>query len=136
MASSRCISIRLQVTTVSARQLCLTSRTAVVGTIYVRHLPLGMSTVKNNICDNIEGPASRLEAEPDKEKLISTLESFHVLHSQNKYRLSDERFRIVTLELVKLWRTKNLEQAYQRAKFLPNDELCKSVIKQYEDSLP
>jgi|ERR1041384_340288 hypothetical protein len=79
---------------------------------------------------------SRLEAEPDKEKLISTLESFHVLHSQNKYRLSDERFRIVTLELVKLWRTKNLEQAYQRAKFLPNDELCKSVIKQYEDSLP
>lgn len=79
---------------------------------------------------------SRLEAESDKEKLISTLESFHVLHSQNKYRLSDESFRIVTLELVKLWRGKNLEQAYQRAKLLPSDELCKSVIKQYEDSLP
>lgn len=79
---------------------------------------------------------SKLNAETDKEKLLSTLESFHVLHSQNKYRLSDERFKIVTIELVRLWRDKSLEQAYSRAKLFPDDELCGSVIKQYEDSLP
>jgi hypothetical protein len=79
---------------------------------------------------------SKLSTETDKEKLLSTLESFHVLHTQNKYRLSDERFKIVSIELVKLWRDKRLEQAYSRAKLFPDDELCKSVIKQYEDSLP
>ena len=79
---------------------------------------------------------SRLNAEIDKEKLLSTLESFHVLHTQNKYRLSDERFKIVTVELVRVWRDRNVEQAYSRAKLFPDDELCRSVIKQYEDSLP
>lgn len=79
---------------------------------------------------------SKLKTETDKEKLLSTLESFHILHTQNKYRLSDERFKIVTVELARLWRDKSLEQAYAHAKLFPEDELCKSVIKQYEDSLP
>src|ERR1041384_7005572 len=64
-------------------------------------------------CEEVFFP--RLQAEPDKEKLISTLESFVVFHSHNKYRLSDEMFSKVVLELAKLWPTKNLEQAYQRA---------------------
>ena len=40
------------------------------------------------------------------------------------------------MNLVRLWRDKSLEQAYSRAKLFPDDELCRSVIKQYEDSLP
>lgn len=79
---------------------------------------------------------SKLETEADKEKLISTLESFYVLHTQGKYRLADDRFKILTIELVRLWRDRNLEQAYTRAQSFPNDELCRAVIRQYEDSLP
>lgn len=79
---------------------------------------------------------AKLETEQDKEKLIHTLESFYILHTQNKYRLSGDRFRMVNVELVKLWRDKNLEQAYVRAQHHPDDEICSSVIKQYEDSLP
>lgn len=79
---------------------------------------------------------SKLETETDKEKLINTLESFYILQTNNKYKLSDDRFRIVIIELVKLLRDSHLEQAYRHARHYPDDELCRSVIKQYEDSLP
>jgi very-short-patch-repair endonuclease len=79
---------------------------------------------------------AKLDTEADKEKLINTLESFYVLHTQKKYQLAGERFKLVTVELVRLWRDKNLEQAYHRARLFPTDELCQSVIKEYEDALP
>lgn len=79
---------------------------------------------------------SNLERETDKEKLISTLETFYVLQTEGKYHLAEDKFRIVIVELVKLWRGKDLKQAYSRAKNFPDDELCREVIKNYEDSLP
>ncbi len=79
---------------------------------------------------------SNLERETDKEKLVNTLETFHLLHTGRKYHLAEDKFRIVIVELVKLWRDKNLEQAYLRAKNFPDDELCRAIIKEYEDSLP
>jgi hypothetical protein len=79
---------------------------------------------------------SNLERETDKEKLVNTLETFHLLHTGHKYHLAEDKFRIVIVELVKLWRDKNLEQAYSRAKNFPDDEVCRAIIKEYEDSLP
>lgn len=79
---------------------------------------------------------SNLERETDKEKLVNTLETFHLLHTGRKYHLAEGKFRIVIVELVKLWRDKNLEQAYLRAKNFPDDELCRVIIKECEDSLP
>ncbi|MFL6229316.1 MAG: hypothetical protein ACJ741_11105 [Pyrinomonadaceae bacterium] len=79
---------------------------------------------------------SKLDAEADKESLVSTLESFHLLHTSGKYRLPDERFKAVTVELVKLWSDKSLAQAYQRARHFPDDEACRDVIARYEATLP
>lgn len=79
---------------------------------------------------------SKVGEEQNKEKLLSTLETFYVLHEQRKYRLSDDKFKILIVELVKIWREKDLEQAYTRAKRCPDNEICKALIKQYEDSLP
>lgn len=77
-----------------------------------------------------------LEGEEYKEKHMRTLETFYILHNERKHQLSEEKFRIIVVELVKLWRGKDLTQAYTRAKQLPNDDLCKEVIKEYKDSIP
>lgn len=79
---------------------------------------------------------SNLAKEQDKETLLSTLESFYMLHIEKKHKLSDERFKVLIHEIVKIWKERNLELAYSRAKHCLDDELCQSVIKQYEDSLP
>lgn len=77
-----------------------------------------------------------LETEDNKERHINNLESFYVLHKESKHILSEEKFRVITVELTKLWRDKDLKQAYSRAKHFPNDDFCREVIKEYEDSVP
>lgn len=77
-----------------------------------------------------------LESEEYKERHMRTLETFYILHTERKHQLSQEKFRIVVVELVKLWRNKDLKQAYARAKQFANDDLCREVIKEYEDSIP
>ncbi len=77
-----------------------------------------------------------LETEDNKEMHINNLESFYVLHKERKHILSEEKFRVVVVELVKLWRNKDLKQAFSRAKHFPNDDFCQEVIKEYTDSIP
>lgn len=79
---------------------------------------------------------NNLENEEDKVKHMSTLETFYILHNERKHELSQEKFRIVVVELVKLWRKKDLSQAYTRAKHFSNDDLCKEVIEEYKDTIP
>jgi hypothetical protein len=79
---------------------------------------------------------SKVGEEQEKEKLLNTLETFYVLHEQRKYRLSDTNFEALIVELVNLWREKDLEQAYTRAKHCPDNEVCKVLISQYEETLP
>ena len=87
-----------------------------------------------NTCETVF--FSGLAKEKDGEKLLSTLETFYMLHTERKHRLSEERFKVLIHEIVKIWKEKNLEQAYLRAKKYPDDELCQLVIKQYEATLP
>lgn len=79
---------------------------------------------------------ANLENEENKVKHMSTLETFYILHNERKHPLGEEKFRIVVVELVKLWRNKDLKQAYTRAKQFANDDLCREVILEYEDSIP
>ena len=79
---------------------------------------------------------TNLENEENKVKHMRTLETFYILHTERKHQLSQDKFRIVIVELVKLWRNKDLKQAYTRAKHFSNDDLCREVIKEYEDSIP
>ena len=79
---------------------------------------------------------SELGKEQDKERLLSTLETFYVLHVHKKYHLSDDNFELLIVELVNIWREKDLQQAYSRAKQCPENETCQALIQQYEISLP
>lgn len=79
---------------------------------------------------------SQLGKEKDKEGLLSTLETFYALHVHRKYHLSDDNFKLLIVELVNIWREKDLQQAYLRAKHCPDNETCQTLIQQYENSLP
>lgn len=79
---------------------------------------------------------SKLGEDQNEGILLSNLETFYALHKGKKHILSDARFNILVREVVSIWKDKDLHQAYDRAKNCPNDELCQSVIKQYENSIP
>lgn len=78
----------------------------------------------------------KVENGNDLENHVGTFESFFVLHREQRYLLSEERFRIVTVSLVKLWRKKDLKEAYQRAQLFPTNQYCAEVIKEYESLIP
>lgn len=54
---------------------------------------------------------SNLEKEKKEPSFANNLATFHMLHSHNKYLLSNQNFKSTILELVKFWETKDLNQA-------------------------
>jgi hypothetical protein len=62
-----------------------------------------------------------------RKDITDNLETLHALHLRNFYKLSDENYKTLILEIVK---RKNLNDALFYAKFLPNEEICKNIIQQ------
>jgi hypothetical protein len=64
------------------------------------------------------------------------LEQFHGLHeSRNfKFKLSDEDYKKLIVRIVEV--ENDLAYAYKYATKFPEEEICKQVIKQYQDELP
>lgn len=61
---------------------------------------------------------------PDKE-ISEYLDTLYILHNGNFYKLSDENYKLLILELVK---RKPLQEAANYAKSFPEEELSKTVI--------
>ena len=78
----------------------------------------------------------KLGEEQDEAELLSNLEIFYSLHKQKKHILPDDRFKILIREMVGIWKGRDLQQAYERAKNCHDDDLCRSVIEQYEKLPP
>ena len=79
---------------------------------------------------------SNISIEERKTSFINNLATFHALHDSGKYELSEVNYKNTILKLVALWKVNDLKEAYKFAKELPENELCKQIIKEYEDSLP
>jgi hypothetical protein len=76
-------------------------------------------------------------SEPSKEKKEELLERFYLLHEGKTYRLSDQNYESLIVELVKARKDKGrLEEAYSYAKKSPQNAFCIEVICQYEATLP
>jgi hypothetical protein len=56
------------------------------------------------------------------------LETLYLLHHGKFYRLTDENYKTLIIEIVK---RKNLKEAYTYATKLPNEEICKKVISEF-----
>lgn len=65
----------------------------------------------------------------DNKDILENIEKFYLLHHGKFYMLSDENYKILTLEIVK---RKPLNEAYNYAKFFPNEKVCQEIIKKYE----
>lgn len=64
------------------------------------------------------------------------LSTFHILHSQQKFnfKLSDENFKRLILKIVEI--ETDLTTANNYAELFPNEEICKSVIEQFQKNTP
>jgi hypothetical protein len=67
-----------------------------------------------------------------QKEILENLETLNILHFGNFFKLSDESLKTLTIELVK---RKPLKEAYEYAKKYPNEEICKKIIKDYENNL-
>lgn len=61
-------------------------------------------------------------------EIIKYLEKFILLHHGGFYKLTDENYKILVIEIVK---RKKLKEANDYATLLPNEEICKKVISEY-----
>lgn len=65
----------------------------------------------------------------DNKDILENIEKFYLLHHGKFYMLSNENYKILTLEIVK---RKPLNEAYNYAKFFPNEKVCQEIIKKNE----
>ena len=65
------------------------------------------------------------------------LDKLFLLHKGRTYKLPEERFVRVIVELMGIYSEKGLkEKTYEYAKFCPENEVCANFIELYEESLP
>jgi len=65
------------------------------------------------------------------------LDKLFLLHKGRTYKLPEERFVRVVIELMGIYSEKGLkEEAYKYAEFCPENEVCANFIERYKESLP
>ncbi len=94
---------------------------------------LVMNAVKNFEDEFFE----ELDRGTPKDNFEVLLEKLFLLDKGKIYQLSKERSMRIVVELVKFYNNKGLTtEAYDYAKFYPNNEVCAEVIKYYEELQP
>ncbi|MBW4559221.1 MAG: DUF2726 domain-containing protein [Trichormus sp. ATA11-4-KO1] len=94
---------------------------------------LVMNAVKNFEDEFFE----ELDRGTPKDNFEVLLEKLFLLDKGKIYQLSKERSMRIVVELVKFYNNKGLTtEAYDYAKFYPNNEVCAEVIRYYEELQP
>jgi hypothetical protein len=96
----------------------------------------GNTVVRQAIVDYESFFFSKLHDEPDTEFLLQNFETFYTLHKRKLHILSEERFKLLIRKMAEIWKDKDLRKAYILAVNNVNDELCKDIIAEYQNSLP
>lgn len=94
------------------------------------------TVVRHAIVDYESFFFSKLHDEPDTEFLLQNFETFYTLHKRKLHILSEERFKLLIRKMAEIWKDKDLRKAYILAVNNVNDELCKDIIAEYQNSLP
>lgn len=64
-----------------------------------------------------------------RKDITDNLETLYALHISNFYRLSDNNYKFLILEIVK---RKTGNEAFLYAKIFPDEEICKNIIEEYK----
>src|SRR5215204_3421079 len=94
------------------------------------------STIKQAIKDYEISIFLKRDEEQNIEYLLYDLETFFTLHKRKTHILSEDRFNLLICKMVTMWKNRDLYKAYKLAVNCPNDDLCKSIIEEYENLLP
>lgn len=79
---------------------------------------------------------SNLGKSLDEEATLHNLEIFYILHKRRNHVLTQSKFRILVKSMVAILRKSDLHKAYKLAINCPEDDLCQTVITDFERNLP
>lgn len=77
-----------------------------------------------------------LHDELGTEHLLQDFETFYTLHKRKIHILSIDKFKLLIRKMTEIWKDKDLRKAYALAINNADDDLCREVINNYQNSLP
>ncbi|HEY0459786.1 MAG TPA: DUF2726 domain-containing protein [Pyrinomonadaceae bacterium] len=96
----------------------------------------GNAAIKQAIFDYEIFFFSKSHDELDKEYLLQNFETFYTLHKRKTHILSENRFNLLIRKMAEIWKDIDLRKAYTLAINNVDDEVCKDIIIEYQNSLP
>lgn len=67
---------------------------------------------------------------------FDSLEIFYILHKRKFHLLSPDRFKLLVKKMITILKNVDLHKTYKLALNLPDDEICQTIIRDYEHFIP